>query len=140
MKFNRSTKLESHLNLHYNRKPFNCDICFRAFTSKKSMNYHKIKHNNPQYRCDKCSKQFYYKDKLKKHEKNCQLMFTCKCGKSFIRKKNYNNHIYKIKKQDFSDNLKIFNVINYKCKYCKKSFKSRKTMFHHISTIHNSSN
>lgn len=131
-KFNRSTKLLSHRNLHLNIFPYICTICNRKYPSQKSLNFHAIKHNKPKYNCTKCKRTFFYNDKRKLHELICSREWKCACGKLFVKKRWYEKHleekIIEIKTKRPS--------LLFECQYCKKGMKSKRNLVVHEKSVH----
>ncbi|ELA46876.1 hypothetical protein VCUG_01650 [Vavraia culicis subsp. floridensis] len=140
--FNRAKKLISHQNLHTQNYPFVCATCKRSYPSEKSLNYHKLTHTKPMFSCDKCQKSFFYRDKLKKHSLVCGRQWICSCGRIFIKKLWYDRHM---EEHDGSEHLSKKKILEirikaqkyvFKCKYCKKEMKSRKTLEVHERAVH----
>ncbi|CAI9732755.1 finger 808-like [Octopus vulgaris] len=70
--------------------PFNCDICWKAFSQTSHVNIHKRIHAAVlPYRCHLCGKSFSRQDNLKRHiitHKGLKL-YSCKvCNKAFSRR------------------------------------------------------
>jgi len=61
-------RLELHMRMHNNLKPFPCTICDKAFTQKRSLKEHLLTHDTVRhYECRHCEKKFVQKNHLKYH-------------------------------------------------------------------------
>lgn len=61
-------RLELHMRVHNNLKPFPCTICEKAFTQKRSLKEHLLTHDTVRhYECRHCEKKFVQKNHLKYH-------------------------------------------------------------------------
>ena len=61
-------RLELHMRVHNNLKPFPCTICDKAFTQKRSLKEHLLTHDTVRhYECRHCEKKFVQKNHLKYH-------------------------------------------------------------------------
>ncbi|KRH95142.1 hypothetical protein M153_2500045432 [Pseudoloma neurophilia] len=159
--FRTSIQLKSHENIHLALKPFKCEVCERAYPSMKSLLEHGKTHKKATFICKNCKKAFYYKYKLSRHEKICQVIYKCVCGKIYIKKAHFLNHQFRvhsiegrnsIKKelQDTKNHLKTANqdlemsnisqlVIKkyrFPCKFCKKKFETDKLRGNHEILSH----
>ncbi|KAI5175452.1 hypothetical protein PAEPH01_2160 [Pancytospora epiphaga] len=127
--FSCSSKLESHLNLHFGIKPHTCDICDNSYPSKKSLNTHKKIHEIKEFKCERCNFLFSYHYKLERHLVTCKQSFTCEiCGRIFQRKGHYEKHI--IKKHPPKINKPI------KCEECDATFCSVRSCRTHFRIVH----
>lgn len=138
-KFAGSTVLQSHMNVHLDKKPFKCEICGRDYPSVKSLKEHQKIHQSEQHICQKCGKVFFYGYKLRLHEKTCQLVFECECGKKYQRKKLFEKH--KVKhlpagSQTDKINKKEKREYKFKCEFCKKGFETVKLRDFHMKNSH----
>ena len=61
-------RLELHMRVHNNLKPFPCTVCEKAFTQKRSLKEHLLTHDTIRhYECRHCEKKFVQKNHLKYH-------------------------------------------------------------------------
>ena len=61
-------RLELHMRVHNNLKPFPCTVCEKAFTQKRSLKEHLLTHDTVRhYECRHCEKKFVQKNHLKYH-------------------------------------------------------------------------
>lgn len=138
-----NSKLNDHVNTHYNYRPYSCQICNNAYCSKKALDVHLKTHSNTPWMCDKCHHPFKHKHSLTRH--NCEQRYTCRlCNKIYIRKKSLLNHISA--KHTHSKNNHILDLATEPCKpkhlqkftcmYCHKEFKTKKYAQEHINNIH----
>lgn len=130
-----------------------CDHCGRMFRTKQLIKEHLIRifkggynrappkrpaaKKNPSriYTCDICESQHISKDTLDEHylvtHSNIPLSFVCTiCLRSFDKRSTLKLHIY----NKHSDRPKIL----YRCSYCPKTFKSKRSQEYH-ETIHTGS-
>jgi len=63
--------LEEHYNIHYNLKPFKCQICTRGFAMQSYLKSHtqQVHESNRRYQCRYCDKRFVRPCHQKSHEK-----------------------------------------------------------------------
>ena len=77
---------------------FKCDICLKCFSKKGNLNAHKKIHEGKNLvKCIKCPKYFASQFSAQRHQKthqNIKKSLECQfCGRVFIRKAKYDNHI-----------------------------------------------
>ena len=82
-------RLELHMRVHNNLKPFPCTVCEKAFTQKRSLKEHLLTHDSVRhYECHHCEKKFVQKNHLKYHLAS-QHAETTASEVSIIRIKNF---------------------------------------------------
>ena len=77
--------LDSHVNNHYNIKPYTCGVCNRKFGNRNSLSRHACITNQVEHTCDHCKESFVQKVELTKHLKTHRsTAHFCKyCGAQF---------------------------------------------------------
>lgn len=50
-------------------KTFQCEMCFRFFSTNSNLSKHKKKHGDKKFACGVCSKMFYRKDVMLDHQR-----------------------------------------------------------------------
>nr|XP_057940296.1 uncharacterized protein LOC131136941 isoform X2 [Doryrhamphus excisus] len=134
-----------HQKAHVERKPYKCPLCSQAFKKTSELTLHKKIHiGEDGYTCVNCGKLFRTLTLLKYHRRvhNGELPYVCKeCGDKFCMSKALQKHMLSHlpegaqakalrKKRDPSAN-------KYHCSICKATFKSPKTLLHHLKAKHN---
>ncbi|XP_076271472.1 transcription factor hamlet-like isoform X2 [Rhynchophorus ferrugineus] len=71
--FGSSSGLKQHTHIHSSVKPFQCEVCFKAYTQFSNLCRHKRMHINCrlQIKCVKCNQSFPSSAALSKHKKYC---------------------------------------------------------------------
>ncbi|XP_054638146.1 uncharacterized protein LOC129185324 isoform X2 [Dunckerocampus dactyliophorus] len=143
--FTNSTELMAHQKAHVERKPYKCPLCSQAFKKTSELTLHKKIHiGEDGYTCADCGKLFRTLTLLKYHRRvhTGELPYVCKeCGDKFSMSKALQKHMLSHlpegaqaralkKKRDPSAN-------KYHCSICKATFKSPKTLLHHLKAKHN---
>lgn len=125
--------LKSHLETHYNNKPYACDFCPRRFNTRPQLNQHRNRHTQARkYPCSYCDavlstwKNHDYH--VKKHivEMN-NLSFNCdQCDAKFKVEKNLRDHI----------KFKHNNMRKYQCSQCDFATINKVRLRNHVRSIH----
>lgn len=50
-------------------KTFQCEMCFRFFSTNSNLSKHKKKHGDKKFACEVCNKMFYRKDVMLDHQR-----------------------------------------------------------------------
>lgn len=59
-------------------KTFQCEMCFRFFSTNSNLSKHKKKHGDKKFACEVCNKMFYRKDVMLDHQRR-HLEGVCTC-------------------------------------------------------------
>ena len=94
---NKSNNLHTNNLIHTGIKPFQCDICEKAFNQKPNLKNHKLIHSDVRsFTCEICNKIFKQQTGLFQHKKIHQdiKQFKCiKCKLASNYKKSLNDHL-----------------------------------------------
>ena len=136
--FGDITKLRSHIDcIHGGHKKFNCEICYRKFKRKATLENHIKKHDNKQdykHKCDTCEKSF-----GSVNEKECHIYIVHKghkdqqcqtCKKTFCRNSRMIRHVKIVHEKVKMDQL---------CTICGKSYYRPDFLKQHIKRVHEGS-
>uniref|UniRef100_G1QKN8 PR domain zinc finger protein 15 n=1 Tax=Nomascus leucogenys TaxID=61853 RepID=G1QKN8_NOMLE len=96
-------------------KTFQCEMCFRFFSTNSNLSKHKKKHGDKKFACEVCSKMFYRKDVMLDHQRR------------------HLEGVRRVKREDLE------NLVRYKkepsgCPVCGKVFSCRSNMNKHLLT------
>ncbi len=61
--------IKDHLNSHFGRKPYLCEVCGKAFGLRVAWRNHIALHGEKKYKCDMCNVAFYLSAKLSIHKR-----------------------------------------------------------------------
>nr|CAD7567699.1 unnamed protein product [Timema californicum] len=81
--FATSSGLKQHTHIHSSVKPFQCEVCFKAYTQFSNLCRHKRMHADcqMQIKCTKCNQSFNTVTSLSKHKRFCDSTSpTTTCG------------------------------------------------------------
>ncbi|XP_070690929.1 uncharacterized protein [Pempheris klunzingeri] len=150
--FTNSTDLLVHQKAHTEKKPFKCPICGQAFNKSSELTHHKkVHYGRDGYACTDCGKPCKTMTLLKYHRRTHtgERPYICKeCGKRFTMSKALQKHMVSHLKEgaegDGGDTTAEVQLrkddgasTKYPCSVCKATFKSTKTLLHHMKTKHN---
>ena len=114
--------LRDHMVIHTGEKPFDCNICGRAFFKKSNLAEHhtRIHSEERPYKCGSCDEKFKFKKDLKNHsfahtEDNPYKCDTC--GDSFGKKYQLTAHLRRFHQKKPTE--------SYDCRICKQTFGSK---------------
>ncbi|KAL1460926.1 hypothetical protein WDU94_012862 [Cyamophila willieti] len=127
-------QLREHERVHTGYAPAKCKICNKTFALYANLNAHLNKHKQGlKYKCTNCSSRFTYLSNMIRHRriKHSQRKgrYVCNsCGKYFIDKRDYENHI--------SVHYTRLMYTQRDCKLCMKSYKVNTSLTRHIKFKH----
>lgn len=140
-------RLSDHENIHTGKRPYECRVCNKTFTTNKYLTVHVRNHGDKPHKCLLCEKSFVTPTELDYHTREKHLpdtdprrYFPCrqcdaKFKTSFLlyyhRRKHRKTTIYKCDycQKEFEMRQKIlthmrnhFGIKPFKCSYCPKAF------------------
>lgn len=128
--FENKIDLQVHWVDHVYEHPLCCEVCDQAFLKLSSLKQHKLTHlGNETYICEECGDSFTQELLLTKHqnEQHRDLKpFNCPdCGDIFTDEESLHSH-----------NVSHHPEESYPCDICKKSFRSKATLYSHKRSVH----
>ncbi|XP_045178187.2 zinc finger protein 26-like [Mercenaria mercenaria] len=117
-------KLENHIKIHWDFKPYKCQICGTTFGISNEFKRHTRTHLGGFYTCDKCGESFQFHKLLKEHIifNHVEKAVRCKrCRKVCTEDK-------------LADHMKIHKSGGIKCKICGKSFHKLDYLYRHVAS------
>ncbi|XP_041062223.1 zinc finger and BTB domain-containing protein 40 isoform X1 [Carcharodon carcharias] len=141
--FSAPSLLERHMVTHIGGKPYNCDICDKAYQQLSGLWYHNRTHHpdifaaqnhrSPKFAtlvCSACEKPFGSTASLNKHMKSDHSdikMLECeKCKDTFATQALLHIHM----------KSRHSGIHPFKCSYCSSTFRFPGALHHHLSTEH----
>lgn len=125
--FHSNSNLKVHLNIHFNDKKYKCPICDKRFITLSTLNTHlKIHPLDSEIPCSKCGKKLPNCVEYNLHMKSCPENFICKiCNKKWDSIAQLNGH------------MNSHSELSLVCAYCGSTFTSNNNFMKHLKT-HNS--
>lgn len=133
--------------VHDAKRPFQCQICDKNYTLKRSLKRHLYTHFDG-YECKECGKNFTYSIKLRAHYRqmhpDVEFFHDCsECGSKFKHEYELNIHL----KDDHNIETDIFKAIpvlkligrrdlNLHCHLCPLAFATKYDIMQHFQTEH----
>ncbi|XP_076668300.1 uncharacterized protein LOC143368940 isoform X1 [Andrena cerasifolii] len=111
------SSLSVHMRVHNGDRPYECQVCSKAFSTKWNLQLHKWTHaarSSKPFKCNQCSAAFYRHSDYTAHMNSHRNVrpYTCNyCGAQFIRKYNCLRHV-----KEHEENKA------YTCDVCNKTF------------------
>ena len=122
-KYTKISRFESHICIHREKPPFNCNVCNKKFRQSYHMRIHT---GERPFCCEVCNKKFTWSGNLQRHMRSHkgESPFSCEvCDETFTQKSSLNYHMYiHTDERPFS------------CEVCKK--KIIKSQLKHHMLIH----
>ncbi|XP_029434311.1 PR domain zinc finger protein 15 isoform X2 [Rhinatrema bivittatum] len=117
----KAFRIESSLEFHNCRtdKSFQCEMCYRFFSTNSNLSKHKKKHGDKKFACEICNKMFYRKDVMLDHQRR------------------HLEGVKRVKREELPNTGE--SLIRYKkepssCPVCGKMFSCRSNMNKHLLT------
>ncbi|XP_011560374.3 oocyte zinc finger protein XlCOF6 [Plutella xylostella] len=123
--FANPNNLKRHMMIHNGVREFECDICFKRFHQKITMQTHRLTHVNP-LACHQCDQVFTAPADLEDHRESNQ------CNKSKIVK--VKEELMKTVKQEVTTNAG--KLVGYACSLCQKMFSVESALEQHVENLH----
>jgi len=138
-KCKKSHRLNFHINaVHLGVKPYVCEECSAAFSTRGSLNIHKMSHTEDRkFKCQFCEYGCHTKANLETHIRTHtgEKPFTCDvCGNSFADQGYFAKHKRLHDPKDSSQPVKDF-----VCQLCGKSFTRKAYLEFHMTSHQNGS-
>ncbi|XP_012059379.1 PREDICTED: zinc finger protein 17-like [Atta cephalotes] len=126
---------EHYLFVHKGFRPHICEICGKSFQLKVRLKEHQRKHTGEMpYQCEVCGLRCRTTHALKFHKKShvsnrhiCEI-----CGKSFLKKQNWNEHLERHWKKD--KNVLLPRIFT--CPVCNDNLPTYRMLKNHMIGIH----
>lgn len=123
----RWNRLIDHFRQHTGDKPFKCNCCSQAFSSKRKLGHHMKYHPNEiLLKCSFCERGFSTSDEAKHHESKCALKRQMEC---YLCKSVFTHKSSLLRHMPQHTGLNKF-----KCMYCEKAFARKDFFTEHIKT------
>ena len=124
--FASKAKLDAHMLVHSEERPFSCGACNRTFKRKMCLKIHEVLHGEKTLQCDCCGEKFFYRTALASHKrKHLGIYFRCnECGKRLRSKNNLRHHIRTVHRK----------IKPFPCSFCLLSFSTPDGLKNHLPT------
>lgn len=131
-----------------NRKPYECEICYKTFGYMASYKYHMESHeesgdsklNEKKFECSYCDRTFSKTHCLRDHIRTFHegKMYKCEvCSKTFGYNSNYKRHLKSHTKKETDDSeASKAKEYNFECSECAQTFSQKRYLTDHIRHIH----
>lgn len=123
--FANPNNLKRHMMIHSGIREFECDICYKRFHQKITMQTHRLTHMNP-FSCNECDETFESKENLNTHKDSEE------CTKSKVIK--VKEELMKTVKQEITTT--VGKLLGYACSLCKKMFSLESALEQHVESTH----
>ncbi|XP_037902417.1 transcription factor hamlet isoform X3 [Hermetia illucens] len=92
--FATSSGLKQHTHIHSSVKPFQCEVCFKAYTQFSNLCRHKRMHADcrNQIKCQKCGQSFSTTTSLVKHKRFCDSTSTASYPHQSLHQQIHSQH------------------------------------------------
>nr|XP_033808764.1 zinc finger protein 770 [Geotrypetes seraphini]XP_033808765.1 zinc finger protein 770 [Geotrypetes seraphini] len=145
--FPSRSKLERHILIHTDQRPFACSLCVKSFRQKTHLAIHQLTHiKEKPFQCSLCHKSFKLQSKLLKHREVHGLAYASRLNRSesgrvdldasqnLLEEKNEAVEANSTHKQDSEDACSIY-VVPFQCPVCERCFESEHILHTHTCFV-----